>query len=316
MIDVTVVIPVYNGEKTIKRCLESVLCQTISNIEIIVVNDGSTDKTEGVVKSFNDTRIKLITTENRGQGFARNIGIQAAKGKYIGFVDADDTIEEDMYEIMFSEGLQNKADVVQCAINDIKSDIASIRPVTQDEVVRVTDIADYTSRYFYPLIHTNEVCNKIFSAEFLQKCGVVFSDTKEFFSEDLKFNIDILSHITSIVFVKKALYNYYISDLGHCRNNSPHRVEKIFNLYIASTDTIANKTVQHAIRSMAVVNVLLYSVPVIDKVKQIICSKTMKKFMLCSCAYKKTVRHTLLMLALILLPYSLKKKLIVRQYTF
>ena len=97
---------------------------------------------------------------------------------------------------------------------------------------------------------------------------------------------------------------------------SVERAQKILNLYVAATESIENKTVHRAISSMAVVNVMLYSVPVIDIAEQIVCSKALKRFMLSSCLYKKTVRHTLLMLALILLPYPVKKKVIVKQYTF
>ena len=316
MVDVTVVIPVYNGEKTIKKCIESVLSQTLGSIEVIVVNDGSTDKTEDIIKSFADPRIKLITTENSGQGYARNRGIDLAEGSYIGFVDADDTVEPDMYEVMHTFAVENGADVVQCAINDITSHGVQSRPCMETEFVKITDIADYTNRYFYTMKHTNEVCNKLFSVEFLKNSGMRFSDTNEVFSEDLKFNIDMLSYIHGIGFINKAFYNYYISDSGHCRNASPERAEKILKLYISATENMTNKLVQRAVRSMGVVNVLLYCVPVIDKAGHIVCSKALKKFMISSCLYKKTLKHTLLMAALILLPCKIKKRLIVRQYTF
>ncbi len=316
MVDVTVVIPVYNGEKTIEKCINSVLSQTLENIEVIVVNDGSTDKTEEIIKSFSDPRLKLLTIENSGQGFARNVGIDAATGRYIGFVDADDTVEADMYEIMYAFALENGADAVQCGINDIKPNGTFSRPDTPTEFVKINDISDYTNRYFYTMKHTNEVCNKLFSAVFLKNTGVRFSDTKKFFSEDLKFNIDILSCLKGIGFINKPLYNYYISDSGHCRNASPERVGKILDLYVSATGNMSNKSVRRAISSMAVVNVLIYSVPVIREVSHIVRSKTLKKFMINSCLYKKTFRHTMLMLSLILLPYPLKKKLIVRYYTF
>ena len=120
----------------------------------------------------------------------------------------------------------------------------------------------------------------------------------------------------NIGFIKEPLYNYYISDAGHCRNQTPLRVEKIFNLYIHALADINDRHVKKAIESMAVVNIFLYAVPVIDEVKSIICSGTLKKYMLSSCLYKKTLRHALLMIALIILPYAIKKKLIIKHYTF
>ena len=312
----SVVIPVFNGEKTIKRCLDSVLSQTLEDIEVIVVNDGSTDGTADVVEDLDDRRIKLITVENGGQGTARNIGMDVACGEYIGFVDADDTVSPDMYEIMCGFAKEHNAEVVQCAINDIRSSGCSVRPELCDEFVIITDRSEYTDSYFYTSKHTNEVCNKIFSACFLKDSGLLFSDTRKVFSEDLKFNIDLLSHIKSIGFIQKPLYNYYISEAGHCRIKTPERVEKILDLYVGATEEACDRRMRGALRSMAVVNVLLYSVPVIDDVKNIVCSGIMKKFMLSSCFYKKSIRHAMLMMALILLPFFLKKKVIVRHYTF
>lgn len=95
---VSVIIPVYNCEKTVGRCINSVLNQTLADIEVIAVNDGSDDSTLKVLKGINDDRLKIISHLNYGQGYARNNGMSVANGKYIAFVDADDTIEECMLE--------------------------------------------------------------------------------------------------------------------------------------------------------------------------------------------------------------------------
>ena len=95
---VSVIIPVYNCEKTVGRCINSVLNQTLADIEVIAVNDGSDDSTLKVLKGINDDRLKIISHLNYGQGYARNNGMSVANGKYIAFIDADDTIEECMLE--------------------------------------------------------------------------------------------------------------------------------------------------------------------------------------------------------------------------
>ena len=204
-IKVSVIIPVYNGRETIARCLESVMGQTLSDIEIIVVNDGSSDDTLSVLSTFNDERITVISQENAGQGFARNTGMRAARGEYISFVDADDTVEADMLEKMYGGALSSAADVVQCNITDIYSDG---RRVTQlksvDETVTVTDCGDYTDKYFTTCRHSYEVCNKLFKRVFLEQTGVKFRDTKKYFSEDLMFNLELIPHIKTISFISAA----------------------------------------------------------------------------------------------------------------
>lgn len=99
---ITVIINVYNGEKYIKKCLESVLNQTYKNLEILIINDGSTDSTLSICESYNDERIRIITQENMGLSLARNTGIDNAKGEYLYFVDCDDYIENDAVEYLYN----------------------------------------------------------------------------------------------------------------------------------------------------------------------------------------------------------------------
>lgn len=99
---ISVIINAYNSEKFIKKCLDSVLNQTYENLEILVINDGSTDKTLDIVKSYKDSRINIITTKNQGLSLSRNTGIDNAKGEYLYFVDADDFIEKDTIEYLYN----------------------------------------------------------------------------------------------------------------------------------------------------------------------------------------------------------------------
>lgn len=98
---ISVIVNVYNGEKYIKKCLDSIVCQTYKNLEIIIVNDGSTDSTLSICNSYSDKRIKIITTPNQGLGLSRNTGIENAQGEYLYFVDADDFIEPDAVEYLY-----------------------------------------------------------------------------------------------------------------------------------------------------------------------------------------------------------------------
>ena len=111
---VSVIIPVYNAEKYIRKCLESVICQSYDSFEIIVVDDGSTDSTNVILKNYvrKYSYIKLIESENHGQGYARNLALQKAKGEYIFFLDADDFIERDTLKLCVNKLNGEKSDFV------------------------------------------------------------------------------------------------------------------------------------------------------------------------------------------------------------
>ena len=109
---VSIIIPVYNAEKTIAKCLESLINQTYQNLEIIVINDGSTDKTDAIIKKYHDKRLNYIKRTNSGIGITRNIGIEKATGDYLMFIDADDYLDLKAIEILVNNALTTKADLV------------------------------------------------------------------------------------------------------------------------------------------------------------------------------------------------------------
>ena len=108
---ISVIINVYNAEKFVEKCLLSVLNQTYKNLEILIINDGSTDDSIKLCKKYKDKRIKIITTKNMGLAASRNVGIDNATGDYLYFVDADDYIKEDAIEHLYKISVENNADV-------------------------------------------------------------------------------------------------------------------------------------------------------------------------------------------------------------
>ena len=114
MSDISIIVPAYNAEKYIKTCLESLVNQTKKEIEIIVVNDGSTDKTEKIIKSFKDDRIKYYSNTNHGIGYTRNFGIDKSNSDYIMFVDSDDYLRKDACEILYDKITNEYLDLVIC----------------------------------------------------------------------------------------------------------------------------------------------------------------------------------------------------------
>ncbi len=116
MTKISVILPIYNTSKYLRQCLDSIVNQTLKDIEIICIDDGSTDNSLDIVKEYTakDPRVKFLTQPNQGQGVARNKGIDLAEGEYIGFVDTDDWIELNMYQKMYTTAIENNCDLVFC----------------------------------------------------------------------------------------------------------------------------------------------------------------------------------------------------------
>ena len=117
MIKVSIIVPAYNVEQYIEKCLQSLVNQTLEEIEIIVVNDGSTDKTKQKIQQFIDKypqKMKCYDKPNGGLSDARNYGLPYAQGKYIGFIDSDDYVELNMFEEMYKKAEEEKSDMVEC----------------------------------------------------------------------------------------------------------------------------------------------------------------------------------------------------------
>lgn len=114
---ISVIVPIYNMESLLPRCLDSLAAQTLRDLEIICVDDGSTDGSGGIVRKYasGDSRFRLITQENSGRAEARNAGIRAAAAPYLGFADPDDYVEPDMYERLYRLAEESGADMVQCS---------------------------------------------------------------------------------------------------------------------------------------------------------------------------------------------------------
>ena len=118
---ISIVVPVYNVEKYLKRCLDSLVNQTYKNIEIILVNDGSTDSSLEICKGYakKDSRVKIISKKNEGLGYTRNEGINIAKGIYIAFIDSDDYVDENFYEKLYVSAKKYNSDMVYASFKSV-----------------------------------------------------------------------------------------------------------------------------------------------------------------------------------------------------
>jgi glycosyltransferase involved in cell wall biosynthesis len=213
---VSIIVPVYKAEKYIDRCVCSILAQSVQNIELIIVNDGSPDNSLAIAEKYarQDSRVKVLSQKNMGVGAARNTGIKAAEGKYFGFVDADDWIEPNMLERLISFMEKDDCELGVCGHY---KDPIKMRHVQISPSARVLE-REEIKRHILPAlaygtgnIICNCVWNKLYSAELVQRAEAVFpiSLVK---AEDLEFNRIILPEVKRLVILPDLLYHYCVSD--------------------------------------------------------------------------------------------------------
>ena len=206
---ITVIVPVYNVEQYLNRCIDSIINQSYKNLEIILVDDGSNDNSGLICDDYanNDNRIKVIHKINGGLSDARNAGLKVMSGDYIMFVDSDDFIDLDMVQILFNDLIKNKSDISICTFNSIINN--EKRPFLFEKKYFVVSGVDK----FYYLYNeysgiTVSSCMKLFSAKLFK--NVFFEVGK--IHEDEIIILDLLKSAKSISYVLEPLYNYEMRD--------------------------------------------------------------------------------------------------------
>lgn len=217
--NISIIVPVYNGEKYIEKCVKSLLSQKIKKIEIIFINDGSNDNSKLILDKLSKeySNIKVLHQDNKGPGAARNLGIKIARGKYIGFVDVDDYPKEDMYLKLYSLAEKYDLDMAVCGFevrdsNDKVKDIAL--PNYSKEIY--IDKNDIRANILTRIIHNGpeilaSQCNKIYKKELLDKYNIKVIEDRRF-GEDWLFNQLVLGKINRIGFIEEPLYRYVRSN--------------------------------------------------------------------------------------------------------
>jgi glycosyltransferase involved in cell wall biosynthesis len=204
---ISVILPVYNGEKYIQKAIESVLNQTFTDFELIVVNDGSTDHTLDIINSFDDARITIINQSNQGPGAARNNALKIARGQYVMYLDSDDWYHERALEISYNEITKHDADMTFFQmINYNNGEVYE-----NDWFDLKTFDESFENRAFSPKETPGSifdlsvgVCQKIYSREFLNKIDAKFPEG--IFFEDMPFFYYVYLKAERISIIKKHLY--------------------------------------------------------------------------------------------------------------
>lgn len=229
MSGVSILMPVYNGENYIEDTVEQIINQTYDNWELIIVNDGSTDKTKSICEKLKqrDSRIKVINKENTGVSHTRNIALTNANEEYIAFVDSDDYIDEKYLEILINTLKENNADISICGFverkisNSLKDD--KLRTYYPKKYLHINEMKDLIMDFGNSEL-LNPLWNKLYKKSIIKKHNLKFKDNIKT-GEDLIFNLEYFTHINKLSFTRECLY-YYIR-----RNNNSITYQYVENMY-------------------------------------------------------------------------------------
>lgn len=226
MTRVSVIIPVYNVEKYLEKCLESLKNQSLTDIEFICINDGSTDNSLAILNRYaaKDKRFTVISQENQGQGIARNKGLELARGEYIGFVDPDDWVEPNMFETLYNKAKEFNLDIAECNYTDYYE---GSQPPSKWQTRFVTKkVFNWRNNKSYLFAHPVAVWNKLFTTELLQKNNIKFSNGK--CGEDHCFTIPARLFAKRIMLCDEYLYNYLTRENTDTRNVSINNFDIVY----------------------------------------------------------------------------------------
>ena len=220
MIGVSIIVAAYNAEKYISKCLDSLTKKTLDNIEIIVVDDGSTDLTGEIILSYESKKILYYRKENGGLSDARNFGLKQSSGEYVAFVDSDDYCEENMYDLLYEKAKEGAFDIVETAY---------YRDYENYTVLK------YPRDYIYGKILYNPAGQwwKLIRRSIIIENNICFQNRKWY--EDLNFNTKLLPLINRVGYIETPLYHYVQHD-----GSIMHTVSsKIFDIYDCVSDIIS-----------------------------------------------------------------------------
>jgi len=237
---VSVIVPVYNVEPYLHRCVDSIVSQTLNDIEIILVNDGSTDRCGEILDEYasKDPRIIVIHKENGGQCTARNAGLDIAKGDYIGFVDSDDWIDENMYAGLYQSAKLTDADIIVCG-RQVYSEEGELKTVVNlsDQIIDLSEIGieEYVFNYFF-FPHTPVVYNKLYKRELIHNHNLRFDNIHAVGSEDTLFNFSAICHSRKLSTISQLYYNGTARHGSTARTYKKGEMERTINLLIKYMD--------------------------------------------------------------------------------
>lgn len=236
---ISVIVPIYNSEDTIKRGIKCLLNQTFKNIEIILINDGSTDNSGIICDQLarENNNIKVIHKENEGAGSARNEGIKISLGKYLLFYDIDDLLSPNMLKVLYEKAIEKDYDLVICSHKDvhIESDIITVKRENQ---IEESDLLNSNkARKSYIQFHSQGIIQapwaKLYKTSIIKDNNLYFPDLRR--CQDIIFNINYYQYISKVCTLKESYYYYYTPNSEFYLNKFPRDmfdILKYVNSYI------------------------------------------------------------------------------------
>ena len=223
---ITIIINVYNGEKYIKKCIDSIVNQTYKNLEVLIINDGSTDNTLKICKTYKDKRIRIISTKNQGLSLSRNTGIDSAKGDYLYFIDVDDFIEQDTIEYLYQLCKKYNCAISSCNVLEIID--YNFKEEKKDEIISIIPKKDFLRDVL--LYKPKAICiwNKLIKKELFD--NLRFENR---IINDMAFTHKLILRTDKIVYSNQIKY-YYLNrpDSVSKRRASIERLKDTYDVYV------------------------------------------------------------------------------------
>ncbi len=259
---VSIIVPVYNVGEYFERCISSLKNQTLKEIEIILVDDGSTGETPALCDkmALEDDRIRVIHKENEGAGKARNAGLKTANGKYIGFVDSDDYIEENMYEILYNKAEEYSSELIISGAfyvnGNMFSEKGSLEKRTYFDKDTHFDSSDSLKKLKLGILgslpgdkedskYGTSVWKNLFKRDIIINNGLYFESEREMLSEDALFMIDYISCIKKATGIDGAFYNYVRNEGSVSKSYKADRFSKGF-VFISEAEKRLARDVEYS----------------------------------------------------------------------
>ncbi len=204
MCEISIIVPVYKVEEYLEKCVDSILAQTFTDIEVILVDDGSPDRSGVICDEYaaKDPRVKVIHKENGGLSSARNAGIEVAKGRYLGFVDSDDYIAPDMYQLLYEDITREQADLAICGIYDVYE---GKEPIQKPVIKKTTSAAEALLVILQGNIISVHAVNKLYKRELFNR--IRYPEGK--YHEDSYIIVDLLDQCQKVAINSEQKYYYY-----------------------------------------------------------------------------------------------------------
>lgn len=266
MCEISVIVPVYNTGALICKTIDSVLQQTFSEFELLIINDGSSQETLDYIIRYSDPRLRLISQENSGIAAARNRGIGEAKGKYVAFLDHDDILEPNYLEFLYRAAEKFDTDLVQCSFRLLYDnhyqevykieDLNKIAKFLQDKNWKITPAV---LRYLHPMVWL-----RLHKREFLQKYAIVFNTNLKAGQDDIHFALQCWSCAANMAVVPWNLYSWR----QHPAQHSTIRSRKLFNQLIG-WDELRNQ-LNEKFRPLSITLELYYGMNVMRRFESVL----------------------------------------------